>query len=285
MQKKISAEKENDLNLVRRAAARIPSSKPDVFLTGGQDKGETQYNFDIKFAVVLVLLFVSIGMTVFFYLKMQNLKNPGNMDTSSISINDIDSIITRVKKHMMLPAETPTIAEIKNVEQLVVDQPFYEGSVNGDILLVFKDSSKGIIYSPSKDLIINAGPIKVADTLMESTEATVEQAFLEETAMQEEDVPEVSQVTIEVRNATGVAGLASKTANEIKLLGDEFIVDKTANASRKNYDQSIIVNLSGIDNNPLVAKLREELGIEVLVSALPQSEASTNSEVLVILAE
>lgn len=72
--------------------------------------------------------------------------------------------ITKVKKHMMLPiGEEPTIATITDAAALIKEQEFYKGAQNGDQVLLYMKAKKAIIYSPSRDLIVNAGPIYVND--------------------------------------------------------------------------------------------------------------------------
>jgi polyisoprenyl-teichoic acid--peptidoglycan teichoic acid transferase len=51
------------------------------------------------------------------------------------------------------------------------------------------------------------------------------------------------KINIEVLNGTGIAGLAQKTASKLEAAG--FIVSKVANASDKNYQKTVIYDLSG----------------------------------------
>lgn len=67
--------------------------------------------------------------------------------------------IKRASRHLLLPEEKPALVEIKDSTQLIQEQPFYQGTIDGDILLIFTEAKKAVIYSPSRDIIINAGPI------------------------------------------------------------------------------------------------------------------------------
>jgi hypothetical protein len=62
---------------------------------------------------------------------------------------------------MMIPWEEPIIATINQVDVLIKEQPFYFGAENGDKLLIFPKIQKAIIYSPKKNIIINAGPFAI----------------------------------------------------------------------------------------------------------------------------
>jgi hypothetical protein len=53
--------------------------------------------------------------------------------------------------------------QITNPEELIRKDAFFTGSTSGDILLIYKNARKAIIYSPSRDIIVNAGPVQVGN--------------------------------------------------------------------------------------------------------------------------
>lgn len=69
------------------------------------------------------------------------------------------SLVKKVGKLMMLPPGTPAIFVIQDPTQLSGQQPFFAGAQKGDQLLVYSDSAKAIIYSPSRNIIVNVGPV------------------------------------------------------------------------------------------------------------------------------
>jgi len=74
-----------------------------------------------------------------------------------------------ISKLMILPAEEPVIAIVKGADQLRKEQPFYANVENGDQLLLFPRARQAIIYSPVKNIIVNAGSLTVND--QDSTES------------------------------------------------------------------------------------------------------------------
>jgi hypothetical protein len=60
---------------------------------------------------------------------------------------------------MALPEGSPTVFNIEDPEKLQGQQAFFKGSEKGDQLVVFSESAKAIIYSPSRNIIVNAGPV------------------------------------------------------------------------------------------------------------------------------
>ena len=73
---------------------------------------------------------------------------------------DEKKILEKVSRLIMIPQnESPTIFTVLNADALAKEQSFFLGTVNGDILIVFRQSQKAIIYSPTRKMIVNAGPI------------------------------------------------------------------------------------------------------------------------------
>jgi len=68
--------------------------------------------------------------------------------------------VKSVSKLMILPTnEEPTVLDITDPQSLIAQQPFFTGSITGDKLLVYKTSARAIVYSPSRNLIVNVGPV------------------------------------------------------------------------------------------------------------------------------
>jgi hypothetical protein len=68
-----------------------------------------------------------------------------------------------VSKLMILPSGQPSIFAVEDPEKLVSQQAFFAGSIKGDQLLVYPEAGKAIIYSPSRGLIVNVGPVTFDD--------------------------------------------------------------------------------------------------------------------------
>ncbi len=72
-------------------------------------------------------------------------------------------ILARVSRHILLPENIkPTIAEILDVATLQARNAFYKNAVNGDYLIV--TTTRTILYSPSKDVIIDVMPVQLERT-------------------------------------------------------------------------------------------------------------------------
>ena len=75
-----------------------------------------------------------------------------------------NDLMESIGKLMVVPNEEPIIATINEAELLIKEQPFYAGVSNWDKLVIFPKSQKAVIYSPSKNIIINSGPFTINNT-------------------------------------------------------------------------------------------------------------------------
>jgi hypothetical protein len=73
-------------------------------------------------------------------------------------------LIEQVGRLMVVPNEEPIVATINEAELLRKEQPFYAAVSNGDKLIIFPKNQKAVIYSPTKNIIINSGPFTINDT-------------------------------------------------------------------------------------------------------------------------
>lgn len=76
------------------------------------------------------------------------------------------ALVAEVKTHIILPEEWPVIYKINDPTLLASQQPFFIGSQKDDMLLVYPQSGRAIIYSPSRKLIVNFGPITFGDNVL-----------------------------------------------------------------------------------------------------------------------
>ena len=92
---------------------------------------------------------------------------------SSVSQTDqsqIKSLIEKAGKLVILPTgEDPVVATISDAASLIKEQIFYKNAINGDVVLVYQKAAKAVVYSPSRNIIVNVGPIFLQDNTQTST--------------------------------------------------------------------------------------------------------------------
>ncbi|MEN9405493.1 MAG: hypothetical protein RLY47_452 [Candidatus Parcubacteria bacterium] len=130
-----------------------------------------------RFILLIVIVVVLIAGGGAYYFWSHETFDRSAMTTTTgeePTDDDVASILQAVSKHIILPeGEEPVVAKIINVDELLKTQQFYRGAINGDILLIYQATSKAILYSPSRDMLVNVGPI-IADEEADTTPVEAE---------------------------------------------------------------------------------------------------------------
>jgi len=202
---------------------------------------------------LFVALLVGLAIGIWQYQKMSSANQPPADNSVVKQANTEAEVIAAVGRLMILPQEKPAVAVITEVEKIKPVQPFFVDASNGDRILVYKD--KAIIYNPKLNKIINVGPISLIKSNDEIN----------------------GPWKLEIRNGSSTKGAAAK-------LADTLAADKTleivsvSNAAHNEYQGNVLINLSGRD----VTNLAEKLSVSATTS-LPEAEASTSAELLLII--
>ncbi|MEA1929729.1 MAG: hypothetical protein U9M92_02535 [Patescibacteria group bacterium] len=73
---------------------------------------------------------------------------------------EIAALIKEFEGLVLLPSgEQPQLATITDAEALAAEDPFFDGSQDGDKVLLYLSVGKAYILSPDRDLVVNVGPI------------------------------------------------------------------------------------------------------------------------------
>lgn len=71
---------------------------------------------------------------------------------------EVNAVIAKVSKLMVLPDETPTVATVTDINA-VKDQPFFAQAQNGDKVLIFQNAGEAILFRESENKIIKFGAV------------------------------------------------------------------------------------------------------------------------------
>jgi len=123
-----------------------------------------------KIIVLLILVAAVYGGWKYYQNKSvgQSLLNQAQTTQPADAVSNEDQVaiekatqelLTKVGKLIILPNEKPTFATILDAKKLIAEQSFYAGSENGDQLLIYQKAQKAIIYSPTKNILVNVGPV------------------------------------------------------------------------------------------------------------------------------
>ena len=113
--------------------------------------------------IITLIVGVVIGAGAFWALNKTMMKSTVS-PVSQVAQNQVKDLIAKVGKLVLLPTgEEPVIATINDAAGLTKQQPFYKGSQNGDVVLVYQKAAKAIVYSPERNIIVNVGPVVLQD--------------------------------------------------------------------------------------------------------------------------
>lgn len=117
--------------------------------------------FFYKILFILVGIVLGVGLTFLYIQKYGIPFKQVLVDASNIEeTKQIKEIVEKVGKLIFLPEnEDPAMATITDAGSLMKEQPFYVGSQNGDVVLIYEKALKAIIYSPERNIIVNVGPV------------------------------------------------------------------------------------------------------------------------------
>jgi hypothetical protein len=126
----------------------------------------------LRLLAVLILL----GLAAWSFWQYQQTKKQLDELTKTPSaseqaLQERQELIAKVSRLMVLPAsENPLILNIENAAALAKTQPFFQNASDGDIVLIYTQAGKSIIYSPERNIIVNVGTLTVQN--MEPVTAT-----------------------------------------------------------------------------------------------------------------
>lgn len=114
----------------------------------------------LKFLIVLVLLAL-VGGGAYAYFKYHS-----KASVEKRAQAETVRLVKEVRKVMILPeTDVPAVFDIQDPVLLTSQQAFFAGAEKGDKLLVYPQLGKAIIYSPSRHIIVNVGPVTFNDSV------------------------------------------------------------------------------------------------------------------------
>lgn len=122
-----------------------------------------------KFIFIIVIIAIIFGIGYVSIKSMRSTffqKSPEAIQKAAqeAELKEIESITEKISRHLILPkGEIPTMATVIDATALIAQQPFYRDTVDGDKVLIYLQNQQAIIYSPSRDIIVNVGPLVLED--------------------------------------------------------------------------------------------------------------------------
>lgn len=269
------------------------------------------------FISLVMGIFIGGGLGLFYNQSQSVIGGQNIQDIQNKTIQERVSSLIRYSSNT-----EPLVRKIEDITG-VKNYPLYQHSQNGDIVVIYDDITivydevnhklvSAVPQNMLKELVTTidtqnneleekvdneiTNPLDVEKenkqaTTIENTTPNNEVPALENqvSKVDAEGVTPISttlnpkDVTLEVRNGTNIAGLASRRAKEITT---EFgYTVKSANALNKEYKETVLVDLSGAKLSSEIEKIVGKFNIQKIVNELPKGEASTTSKLLIIFAK
>lgn len=210
-----------------------------------------------KFPLIVGLLIIALGLGGFsFYQYQQSQTELKKLkaDPQAAAREETKKLVEQVGKLIDLPkGEDPTVATVTDASK-VKDQAFFARAENGDKVLIYTKAKKAILYRPSTNKVIEVAPVNLG-----TTEA---------------------KVTVALYNGTATVGLTRTIETQLEGKFSSVDVIVRENASKNDYEDTVVVDLSGT-NADLAKQIADELSGQV--GSLPSGETKSQTDILVIL--
>lgn len=113
---------------------------------------ESSISGKVGIIILSILVLIGFGAAAFFYFEGSSKKDS---ETRAADVKN------KVAKLIDVPKdEVPTLATVTDKEKLK-DQAFFKDAQNDDMLLIFPQAKKAIIYREKENRLINVGPIAI----------------------------------------------------------------------------------------------------------------------------
>ena len=122
----------------------------------------------VGYVILLLLLASSVGSNVYLYRQWDELKRDPQLQAQ----RETQATLEKIGRLMVLPKEeAPTIATVSDPEKLK-DQAFFAHAAQGDVVLLYAQARKAVLYRPSEDKIVEVAPINTTDERTPSIKET-----------------------------------------------------------------------------------------------------------------
>lgn len=222
--------------------------------------------------IALIILGLSVIIAVFSFIKYQEAIKGERAGPQVNQSDEVARFVKEVGEFVDLPKdETPTLATVSDVSKLS-SQPFFKNAQNGDVVLVYNNAKKAILYRPSAKKVIDITTININASLTPTVSAGPSAA--------------VKKIKVVILNGTKESGLARKASTLIE--SETLEVISTGNTS-EDYQTTSISSVDAskpIKESDLKALIKDITKLTPKVSAFPPSETKpANVDVVIILGE
>jgi hypothetical protein len=257
----------------KTAPAFSPVTVADANVVKEKKRARPSFKTVLPVVIIGLLLIAAITAGLLYYQTRQELRSLSTKQgQQEAAKKEIKTLVASLSKLTILPEEDPVIATILDEQALATQSAFYKDAQKGDKLLVFPNAQKAYIYSPSRNILVNSGPL-----ILDQNSASAKDVSASPTPAADE----VKQsFTIEVRNGSTTVGAGTKLKQSLAAAG--YNVVAVNDASLKDYTSTQIFKRNSLVSSTTIDQLVKDSSGKVIPS-LPDGEAATTADVLVIV--
>lgn len=235
-----------------------PSHSQEI-QTPSVKKAKTKRSGGLSTVLIPLLLIAVIVLGGLYYQSTQQLSKLNSPEgQEELAKQEAKAVTDKLSKLALLPEEEPVVATILDVNMLASQSAFYKNAENGDKLVIYPQAQKAYIYSPGRNVIVNAGPLVV-------------------------DQNENSRpVIFEVRDGSTNAADARNVKAELEKT--QQVVVEISDASREDYSGTFIIPINPAIKPEQLKEFAENMDAEVM-DKLPQGETASEADILIIVGE
>ena len=102
---------------------------------------------------VIIIALIVIPMALGLLAREQQARNIGGTDGDVLAEQRTVDVMEKLGEIMELPNENPQLVTVSDVTQLR-DQKFFANAQNGDVVVIFSQAQKAVLYRPTTNKII-----------------------------------------------------------------------------------------------------------------------------------
>ena len=164
----------NDITKKKVVISDMKSDTGNKVFETETSKVKKSSNKYIIWTVGIIILFLAVGSSIYFYTKYQDVKSNPTQAITKKNSEETDQVLRDLKSILLISeTDAPTVARVEDPEKLRTSNPdFYRDIQKSDYLIIFP--KRAIIYRESERQIINIAPIINASDLQKPAETPAE---------------------------------------------------------------------------------------------------------------
>jgi hypothetical protein len=118
---------------------------------------------NVKKVAVPILVTLLLGVSIYsiFLYSRRDINIENSAKTAPDIIDSNSDLLSKISLLIELPDEKPTIATVSDPERLK-EQVFFARAKKGDVVLIYTQARKAILYDPIANKIIDVAPIALS---------------------------------------------------------------------------------------------------------------------------